>query len=616
MALPRVFISTDLRLSSEEQDDAQSLIHALLYQDEMNIVGIAGTASQQGHQDGLVGDIDKIIDVYAQDYATLEARSSAFKSPEELKALTWQGATDTAPWQGYSQPTDSSEAIIAEAHKAAEAGEVLNVLTWGGETDLAQALHDDPSIAPHIRFFNINDQDPNAYNYIKANFKGELDMWVDDQSTFRGMYQTPTSSGIIPDWHEENAAGHGALGDLFADLSGDIFNEAGVKMGDSPTVLRFLSGNQDDPSQESWGGEFVQVSPGYWTDSTSDSLDLDRPNTDGAYTIYEDRDAWMDDFAERLDWLEEDAPSPPPPPSQPPPPAPPASPPPSSGSNLLVNGSFEASSVPTGQYASYASVPGWTALSGGRIELWNAHRGVTATDGADFAELDYQGARDGFYQDVNAAAGQSYTLSFDLRARPGASVSSQAVEVVWNGQVVATATPGAQWSTFSTTVTGTSALDRLTIREVGSQGGDGHGALLDDFSLVPTGSAPTPPTPTPPTGGSGGPGGSGPDTVTVRVSGDAWEGDPNFALTVNGRVVDATNVVTADHNEGEWDTLVFKGDFDLDGSDRVGVQFTNDHYEGSSSRDRNLYVDSVTLNGETNGRDQAFFRGDTAHWDF
>lgn len=32
MPLPRVLISTDLRLSSEEQDDAQLLIDALLHQ--------------------------------------------------------------------------------------------------------------------------------------------------------------------------------------------------------------------------------------------------------------------------------------------------------------------------------------------------------------------------------------------------------------------------------------------------------------------------------------------------------------------------------------------------------------------------------------------------------
>jgi uncharacterized protein (DUF427 family) len=154
------------------------------------------------------------------------------------------------------------------------------------------------------------------------------------------------------------------------------------------------------------------------------------------------------------------------------------------GTNLLVNGSFEDSAVATGQYAVFQTLPGWTAITGGRIELWNAHNGVVATNGVDFAELDYAGALDGFYQDVRTTAGQSYTLTFDLRARPNVAASTQGVEVVWNGQVVATTTPGAAWGSFTVPVTGTGGLDRLTIREVGSQGADGRGALLDNFRLV------------------------------------------------------------------------------------------------------------------------------------
>ena len=310
---PRVFISTDLRLSSEEKDDAQSLIHALLYQDKMDIVGIAGTASRWGHQNGLVGDIDKIIDVYGTDLAKLQAHASGFKTVAELKAVSWQGATAIAPWAGYSTATASSKAIIAEAKEAAAAGEKLNVLTWGGETDLAQALHDDPSIAPHIRFFNIYNQDPYAKKYLLANFKGKLDMWVDNMSTMAGVMSNSTSKTLIKGWHQEHAAGHGALGDFFAQLSGDIFNESGVKMGDSPTVFRFLSGNQDDPTQESWGGEFRYVSPRYYTDKTETNLDFDwNPSaTRGAMTIYEDRAAWLGSFAERFDWIKNPAPLPP-----------------------------------------------------------------------------------------------------------------------------------------------------------------------------------------------------------------------------------------------------------------------------------------------------------------
>lgn len=596
MPLPRVFISTDLRLAAEEKDDSQSLIHALLYQDKMNIVGVAATPSKWNSQDGLVGDIDRIIDTYGLDHAKLATHSGAFKTAEQLKAVSWQGALDTAPGQGWSSPTDSSRAIIVEAKKAAAAGEVLNVLTWGGETDLAQALHDDPSIARHIRFFSIDDQDVSAYAYIHANFKGAFDMWVDNVSTFRGTYASPTggdwTQDIIKGWHESNAAGHGALGNLFAQLSGDIFNVSGVKMGDSPTVLRFLSGDQNDPTRESWGGEFVQRDSGgpgrYYTDNPDDALDFNRADTDGAMTVYEDRAAWLADFATRLDWLKGDAPTPTPTPT-----------PPIAG-NLLRDASFEASSVATGQWAELGATVGWTAIAGGRIEVWDAHRGVTATDGAQFVELDVLSARDGFYQDVDAATGLAHTLSFDLRARPDAPVSTQSVEVVWNDRVVATATPGTDWGTFTTTVTGAAGTDRLIIREVASQGGDGLGALLDDFMLVQSGS---------PTGGPA------PDTVSVRVSGDAWEGDPAFALVVNGVTVTPSTIVTADHAAGEWQTLSFTGDWDLDGSDQVGVRFLEDRYAGPGY-DRNLYVDEVRLNGAFNDADRTFLQAGTATWDF
>lgn len=280
--------------------------------------------------------------------------------------------------------------------------------------------------------------------------------------------------------------------------------------------------------------------------------------------------------------------------------------PPTPSGNLLVNGSFEVSSVASGQYASFQSLPGWTALAGSRIELWNDHRGVRATDGADFAELDFQGAHDGFYQDVAAATGQAYRLSFDLRARPGGAAASQDVEVIWNGKLVATATPGSDWSSFAATVTGASGTDRLTIREVGSQSHDGHGALLDDFELVAVKGSGDPLVPPPP---------SGTDTVTVRVSGDAYGGDPSFALSVNGKTVVASRSVSADRADGEWDSFVFRGDFGLDGSDRVGITFLNDSYAGPG-KDRNLYVDQVVLNGEVNDTDQTFYRNGTEYWDF
>ena len=110
--------------------------------------------------------------------------------------------------------------------------------------------------------------------------------------------------------------------------------------------------------------------------------------------------------------------------------------------NLLTNGSFENPVVEDDSYQNYGSVDGWTAISGGRIELWRSHRDINATDGFNFLELDNADGQDGFFQDVQTSAGQEYTLTFDARLREAANTSSQGIEILWNGVVVATFTPG------------------------------------------------------------------------------------------------------------------------------------------------------------------------------
>ena len=88
-----------------------------------------------------------------------------------------------------------------------------------------------------------------------------------------------------------------------------------------------------------------------------------------------------------------------PPVTSPPVTSPPVTTPPATGANLLVNGSFEASTVAAGRWASFSSIPGWTGLTGGTIELWNSLNNVKATNGSNFGELDFMGARDGLLPD-------------------------------------------------------------------------------------------------------------------------------------------------------------------------------------------------------------------------
>ncbi len=81
----------------------------------------------------------------------------------------------------------------------------------------------------------------------------------------------------------------------------------------------------------------------------------------------------------------------------------------------------------------------------------------------------------------------------------------------------------------------------------------------------------------------------------MRVSGDAYSGLPQFRLWVDGVQVGATQSVSANHSLGQWQTI----NFDLGSApiNQVKVEFINDAWGGSAAKDRNLYVDSIDING-------------------
>jgi endoglucanase len=81
------------------------------------------------------------------------------------------------------------------------------------------------------------------------------------------------------------------------------------------------------------------------------------------------------------------------------------------------------------------------------------------------------------------------------------------------------------------------------------------------------------------------------------VSGDQWQGNPNFVVLVDGKQVGGVQSVTANHGQGQWQDIAVTGDFAADLPHQVQVQFTNDAYGGTSATDRNLYVDWIDVNG-------------------
>lgn len=112
----------------------------------------------------------------------------------------------------------------------------------------------------------------------------------------------------------------------------------------------------------------------------------------------------------------------------------------------------------------------------------------------------------------------------------------------------------------------------------------------------------TPPSPPPesvPTTPSA-PGGSA--SLSVKVSGDHYTGAPQFQVFVDGAQIGQTQTVESLHVLGQWDTFDFDGAFAAGTPHQVEVRFVNDAwdgYGGGEGHDRNLYVESVSLNAHT-----------------
>lgn len=86
--------------------------------------------------------------------------------------------------------------------------------------------------------------------------------------------------------------------------------------------------------------------------------------------------------------------------------------------------------------------------------------------------------------------------------------------------------------------------------------------------------------------------GSGPNKAVLFLSEDAWQGDAQFTVTVDGRQVGGTQTATLSHGAGQSGEFDILGAFGV-GTHQVGVTFVNDAYGGTSATDRNLYVDKV-----------------------
>ncbi|MBV8578816.1 MAG: hypothetical protein JOZ58_27750 [Acetobacteraceae bacterium] len=105
-----------------------------------------------------------------------------------------------------------------------------------------------------------------------------------------------------------------------------------------------------------------------------------------------------------------------------------------------------------------------------------------------------------------------------------------------------------------------------------------------------------------------------PDTndLTLHLSEDAWNGDAQFQVSVDGKVVTTPDVVTALHSAGGVENFTISGL--SPGSHDIGVTFLNDAYGGTPSTDRNLYVNSIDYGSHHFATNAELYSDGTQHF--
>lgn len=125
---------------------------------------------------------------------------------------------------------------------------------------------------------------------------------------------------------------------------------------------------------------------------------------------------------------------------------------------------------------------------------------------------------------------------------------------------------------------------------------------FSDTTPVPSATSPPPP-PTAPAPVNAG---TGSDSLVLKISEDAYQGDAQFTVTVDGKQIGGTFTAQAAHASGMDQLFTLNGDWDV-GQHTVAVDFLNDAYAGTPATDRNLYVDAISYDGKDTGQSAAMF---------
>ncbi len=136
------------------------------------------------------------------------------------------------------------------------------------------------------------------------------------------------------------------------------------------------------------------------------------------------------------------------------------------------------------------TAPGWTDANGFALEFHSDGRGgLTATDGTNWLDLEANPGQNMVVSQTIAGVqdGQVYVLSFDAGdvadANDGTVLDNQ-LQVIWNGEVVATINPSdGSWTNYEFHLIGGSGDGSNTLTFAGIGNADGIGVSLDNVQM-------------------------------------------------------------------------------------------------------------------------------------
>ena len=97
---------------------------------------------------------------------------------------------------------------------------------------------------------------------------------------------------------------------------------------------------------------------------------------------------------------------------------------------------------------------------------------------------------------------------------------------------------------------------------------------------------------------------STPDTLSLQISEDAWMGDAQYTVSVDGKQVGGTLTAHTLNTSGAGEQVSLQGNWGA-GSHTVAIAFINDAWGGTAATDRNLYVKSIGYDGQTDANTSA-----------